>query len=292
MRRNFLILGLSFAFLSSGALAQENGLRDRSTIQPPTQQDLYCSGMVTTDHVSRNTQLVSGEEANYTITFSDGDYVYINKGSDKGVKAGDVFLVLRPLTNETYVQFFTWQDRLLHAMGQPWEDEGRVKVVVAHKKVSVAQVFDSCNYLQRGDVLLPYQERPVPQLKSEANFDRFAPPSGNKKAMIVAGKGFTMQAGTDSIVYVNLGASQGVKVGDYFRIYRYEDNGNSFVYQEPNFGISVEGYGSGPAHYPVKDLPREILGEGVVLRTSPNSSTVLITYSLKQIYGGDYCELE
>jgi hypothetical protein len=91
---------------------------------------------------------------------------------------------------------------------------------------------------------------------------------------------------------VNLGASQGVKVGDYFRIYRYEDNGNSFVYQEPNFGISVEGYGSGPAHYPVKDLPREILGEGVVLRTSPNSSVVLITYSLKQIYGGDYCEIE
>jgi len=292
MRRNILILGLSLAFLSSGTLAQENGLRDRATMPPPTQQDVYCSGMITTDHVSRDIQLVSGEEANYQITFSDGDYVYINKGSDKGVKAGDVFLVMRPITNETYVQFFTWQDRLLHAMGRPWEDEGRVKVVVAHKNVSIAQVFDSCNYLQRGDVLLPFQERPVPQLKSEANFDPFAPPSGNKKAMIVVGKGFTIQAGTNSIVYVNLGANQGVKVGDYFRVYRHEDNGNSFVYQTPDMGTSVEGFGAAPAHYAVKDLPREILGEGIVLRTTPNSSTVLITYSLKQIYGGDYCELE
>jgi len=242
--------------------------------------------------VSRNVQVVSGEEANYRLTFSDGDYVYINRGSDKGVKAGDVFLVMRPLDNVTHMQYFTWQDRLLHAMGQPWEDEGRLKVVVAHKNVSIAQVTDACNYLQRGDVVVPFEERPAPPLKQEANFDRFAPPSGKKKAMIVAGKNFAMESGANSIVYVNLGTNQGVKVGDYFRIFRREDNGNSLVYQTPNMGTEVEGFGAAPDHYSWKDLPREILGEGIVLRTSPNSSTVLITYSLKQIYEGDYCELE
>ena len=37
-------------------------------------------------------------------------------------------------------------------------------------------------------------------------------------------------------------------------------------------------------------LPREDVGEGVVLRTGPNSSTVLITFSLREIYPGDYVE--
>jgi len=292
MRRNILILGLSLAFLSAGALAQGNDLRNRPTAPTTTQQDLYCSGMFTSGHVSRAVQVVSGEEANYKVTFSDGDYVYINKGSDKGVKAGDVFLVMRPLDDDTHMQYFTWQDRLLRAMGQPWQDLGRLKVVVAHRKISIAQVTDACSYLQRGDVVLPFEERPAPPLKQEANFDRFAPPSGKKKAMIVAGKNFAMEAGANSIVYVNLGANQGVKVGDYFRIFRHEDNGNSLVYQTPNMGTAVYGFGAAPDHYSWKDLPREILGEGIVLRTSRNSSTVMITYSLKQIYEGDYCELE
>jgi len=292
MPRNILILGLSLAFLSSGAAAQQNSSQNGGTVPTTTQQDVYCSGMITTGHIPRSLEIVSGEGANYKVTFADGDYVYINKGSDKGLKPGDTFLVMRPLSNDTHVQFFTWQNRLLHAMGQPWEDEGRLKVVVVHKNVSIAQVTDACSYLQRGDAVLPFAERPVPQLKAEDNFDRFAPPSGKKKAMIVAGKNFAMQAATDSVVYVNLGANQGVKVGDYFRVFRYEDNGNSTVYQTPNMATAVYGFGAAPDHYSWKDLPREVLGEGIVLRTTPNASTVLITYSLKQIYDGDYCELE
>ena len=39
-------------------------------------------------------------------------------------------------------------------------------------------------------------------------------------------------------------------------------------------------------------VPREVLGEGVVLRTAPNSSTVLITFSEREIFAGDYVEME
>ncbi|MHB8525518.1 MAG: hypothetical protein ACYDD2_05090 [Candidatus Acidiferrales bacterium] len=292
MRKNFTILGLSLAFLCSGVAAQQNTRRNEATVPTTTQQDVYCSGMITTDHIPRSLEIVSGEGANYKVTFADGDYVYINKGSEKGLRPGDTFLVMRPLENDTHIQYFTWQNRLLHAMGQAWEDEGRVKVVITHKNVSIAQVTDACSYLQRGDVLLPFSQRPVPELKAENNFDRFAPPSGKKNAMIVAGKNFGMQAATDSVVYVNLGADQGVKVGDYFRVFRYDDNGNSMVYQTPGMATAVYGFGAAPDHFSWKDLPREVLGEGIVLRTTPNASTVLITYSLKQIYDGDYCELE
>jgi len=44
--------------------------------------------------------------------------------------------------------------------------------------------------------------------------------------------------------------------------------------------------------YQWNDLPRQVLGEGIVLRTGPNSSTVFLTTAREDIYIGDYVELE
>ena len=52
------------------------------------------------------------------------------------------------------------------------------------------------------------------------------------------------------------------------------------------------GFGSNPKHYAWNDLPREVLGEGIVLNVSPNSATVLVTVLRREIYSGDYVELE
>jgi hypothetical protein len=52
------------------------------------------------------------------------------------------------------------------------------------------------------------------------------------------------------------------------------------------------GFGSAPARYQWNELPREILGEGIVINVSRNSSTVAITHSTIEIYAGDYIEIE
>jgi len=44
--------------------------------------------------------------------------------------------------------------------------------------------------------------------------------------------------------------------------------------------------------YSWEGLPREILGEGIVLRVSGNTATVMITAVRREIYAGDYVELE
>lgn len=301
MRRNILMLALSLALLPVAAWGQQQ----KAALPLTTQRDIYCSGMVTTDSVARGTQLVSGEQSQYKITFDQGDYVYINRGTNKGVKVGDVFSVMRPVDDVTGIKiqplslnydydeaWFASQGRLLHDMGQMWEDEGRLKVVMAYPSMSIAQITDSCDFMQRGDVVEPFAERPVPELKSEVNFDRFAPPSGNKRGVIVIGKNFKSVSGTNDIVYVNLGSKQGLKVGDYVRFFRFQENGDSNVYQTPNMGTDVWGFGTASGHYSGKDLPREVLGEGIVLRATPNAATVLVTFSLREIYDGDYCELE
>jgi hypothetical protein len=294
MRPKVVLVGL-IASLSAAMAAAQTQTRPTT----PSPGELYCSGIVTTESVPKDTYVITGEQSNYKITFDEGDYVYINKGSSQGVRVGDEFLVIRPVEDSIKVDWTKWQTAILHKMGTVWEDEGRVKVVVAQSDVSIGQVEHSCEYLQRGDIALPFTARPVPQLKSEDNFDRFAPANGKSLAMVITGKTFQQQVGKNDIVYINLGADQGVKVGDYFRIFRYQGTEHELVYQTPRYAFDVEGvlgptYGFGrvPSKYNWSNVPREDLGEGIVLRTGPNSSTVLITFALREVFPGDYVELE
>jgi hypothetical protein len=236
------------------------------------------------------------------MTFQEGDFVYLNKGAGQGVKVGDEFSVVRPVADPTEIEWSKWQFALIRKLGTWWEDQGRVRVVVAQPDTSVAQVEHSCNWVQRGDIILPFKERPAPPLKAESNFDRFAPSSGKATAMVLVGKAFQEELGTDDVFFVNLGSAQGVKVGDYFRIFRYTGTEHETAYQTSRFAFNsdkeatiygrVYGFGSVPAKYKWDNTPREVLGEGIVLRTGPNSSTVLTTFSLREFWIGDYVELE
>jgi hypothetical protein len=117
--------------------------------------------------------------------------------------------------------------------------------------------------------------------------------------MVITGKAYQQQIGKNDIVYVNLGNSQGVKVGDYFRIFRYTGTQHETDYQTPRFAFDVDGdwgpvygFGAAPKKWDWNNTPREVLGEGVVLRTGPNSATVLVTFSKREMFAGDYVELE
>jgi hypothetical protein len=218
--------------------------------------------------------------------------VYINRGQDKGVRDGDRFTVLRPVKDPTDVPWFKWQDKLMKAMGTAYQDTGQVRVVNVQPKVSIAQVIFSCGFMQRGDVVQPYQDRPAPPYKDPAAFDHFAPVSGKPVAMVVSGTDFGLVYGKNSGMYVNLGTNQGVKVGDYFRIFRYQGSMAETVPQTAGYQYMLYGYGSAPSRYQWNDLPREVLGEGMVLSVSRNSSTVILTYSSSGVYAGDYVEIE
>jgi hypothetical protein len=251
-----------------------------------------CSGFVTDQKVPDEMRLISGEQSNYKITFSRGDRVYINRGQDKGVRVGDRFSVVRPYSDPTGVSWFKWQTKLMKAMGTAFMDAGQVRVVNVQPKVSIAEVTFSCGYMQRGDILQPYQDRPAPPFKDTEAFDRFAPVSGKPVAMVVSGTGFTQLYGKNHAIYVNLGNKQGVKVGDYFRIFRYQGSMAETVPQTKDYQYALYGFGSAPQRYSWNDLPREILGEGIVINVSNNSSTAVITYSKIEIYAGDYVEIE
>src|SRR5690242_2503016 len=264
-----------FVFVGSGICLAQTG-------PGPTQagySTVYCSGFVTDQKVPDATRLVSGEQSNVKIVFSRGDYVYINRGQEKGVRVGDRYSVVRQESDPLEVNWFKWQAKLLKAMGTHYLDAGQLRVVDVQPKTSIAEITLSCDYMQRGDIVIPFQERPAPAFKESAPFDHFAPVSGKPVAMIVEGREHQQAAGAGSTVFVNLGTEKGVRVGDYFRIFRYQGTLAETAPQTKDNQDRIYGFGGTPTRYSWNDLPRELLGEGIVLNVSRNSSTVLITFS-------------
>jgi hypothetical protein len=277
----------TFVFAGAGICSAQSVATTQTSFS-----NVYCSGFVTDQRVPDGTRLVSGEQSNVKILFSRGDYVTINRGQDKGVRVGDRYSVVRAEADPADVNWFKWQAKLLKAMGIHYLDAGHLRIVNVQSKTATAEVTFSCDYMQRGDIVLPFQERPEPTFKDAGTFDHFAPISGKPVAMVVQSKDYQQSAGQGNTVYVNLGTEKGVKVGDYFRIFRYQGTLAEMAPQTKDFQDRLYGFGSSPGRYKWNDLPREVLGEGLVINVSRNASTMFITFSSEDIYTGDYVEIE
>jgi hypothetical protein len=292
MRGKWVSLGLVLSIGLMGALAAGVAAAQAPPRTTVDKSAMNCSGEITSAPISRDSYVISGEKSITKIVFADHDLLYINRGADKGVNIGDRYRVVRPVTDDLKEQWFRGQFELIRALGQNWTDLGVVTVVHVGPKVSTAEITSNCAYIQRGDIILPFVERPAPPLKQNASIvDPFAPTSG-KTGMVVTTKIMGEVAGMNDIVYVNLGSAQGLQIGSYVRLFRHQGNGTDENYQDKGTEYKMYGFGSAPEIYTWEGLPREILGEGIVLRVSNNTATVMITAIRREIYVGDYVEVE
>jgi len=283
MRGTWIVFALAVVLL--GGIAAGQGPQ-RTNVDPSV---MYCSGIATSEPLHGGGNIISGEDSNALVGFALNDLVYINRSA---ARVGDEYLVVRPVSDLLEEPWFQSQPQLMRAMGQVWADLGRIRVVHSDAKVSTARVVSSCSFMQRGDILLPFVERPGPPLKLDGlQVDPFAPVSG-KTGMIVTTKTFNEAAGVGSVVYVNLGSSQGVRVGSYLRVFREQGRREELAYNTPGYVDQLYGFGSSPERYTWEGLPREIEGEGIVVRTSGNAASLLITAVRREIYVGDYVEIE
>lgn len=75
-------------------------------------------------------------------------------------------------------------------------------------------------------------------------------------------------------------------------MFRYEGTRIETVAQVKGTAYKAYGFGSTPVAYEWNNVPRQVVGEGIVLRTGPNSSTVMLTTVREEVFAGDYVELE
>jgi hypothetical protein len=145
-------------------------------------------------------------------------------------------------------------------------------------------------------------------------FDRFLPATGQLNGRIIMAKDFDSQLGTGGKVYLNIGANQGLKVGDFVRAERSFDA----VSRDPNDSLSFNASIVDPnqAHQPtlvansgfnfmpgfmnrpsgpevhISQMPRKAIGEIEIIGTTPTTATGMIVFALEPVYVGDRVELD
>ncbi len=275
-----------------------------SAQQQTTDTESYCSGFFTTEPLENGLHLPqedglkvlgsedAGEKNEYTVR----DFLYLNHGRDALATPGGLYLLVRPVLDFQRDEAFAGQRELLEQMGSLYAEIGRIEVKILHPESATVEVLGSCEPVLTGDIAIPLDGRPPLDLKSPKETDRFAPSSGKAIGTLVAGKELDRTLGEGKIGYVNIGSNDGVTAGSYLRIVRYYSGGLSEDFENAvrNYSSTDIGWGSAqPLTVEQRaTLPREVLGEMVVLSARPGSATALITYSRKDVIVGDGVELE
>jgi len=272
-------------------------------VQTPTNADINCGGFVNKELVPNSKFVAGGLESPNTTKYATNDTVFL---AGQGYQTGQQYEIVRELVDPNQYELFAGQRSMLKAMGQPYSELGRVRVVDTRGKMAVARVEFSCEPMVPGDIAMPYVERPTVAFHLPERFDRFLPNNGKASGRIVLAKDFDLLLGTGSKIYMNVGANQGVKVGDYFRAVRsYEadlrDPVDSLSFKASTaedtqkYPPSIEGHmftkTKGPSIH-VADMPRRAVGEIVVINTTPTTATGMIVFALEDVHVGDNVELD
>ena len=272
-------------------------------VATPTASDLYCAGFVSKKVESKDKYVTGGLESPFTSQYGTGETIFLH---GKGYEAGQEFTVVRELKDPNRYELFAGQWAALNAAGQPYAEVGRVKIVDTRSKTAVGQLEFSCDDVLPGDYVIPFAEKPASAFHVPMRFDRFAPASGQVNGRIILAKDFDSQLGTGGKVYLNIGANQGLKIGDFVRVERSfsavsHDPVDSLSFYtnaiEPTQAhqpIMHPGFmekASGPVIHP-EDMPRKAVGEIEIIGTTPTTATGMVVFALEPVYVGDRVELD
>jgi len=272
-------------------------------VQMPTYADVYCAGFINKQSLPDANYVEGGLQTPGTTKFVRGDVVYL-KGS--GYTLGAQYEIIRALRDINEYEMFPGQRKLLKATGQPYEEIGRVRVVDTRSKAAIALIEYSCDPINPGDTAIPFAEKSMVAFHPPLRFDRFLPAGNRLSGRIVMGKDFDSQLGTGHKLYINVGANQGVKVGDFFRATRsydadLRDPVDSLSFKAalaedtqkkvPSVDPNMFTKSNGPVIH-VRDLPRRAVGEIVIIGVTPTTATGMIVFAMEDVHAGDDVELD
>jgi len=307
-----LVASAGWALLTANAAAQNAPDRTAPTsvsfpterVQTPTYADLYCAGFINKQLLPNANFVAGGLQTPNTTKFVNNDIVYL---AGSGYSAGAEYEVIRELRDINEYEVYPGQGRLMKAAGQPYAEIGRVKVIDTRSRSAIAQIEYSCDPINPGDLVIPFAEKPTIVFHAPLRFDRFLPASDRLQGRIVLGKDFDSVLGTGMKVYMNVGANQGVKIGDYFRAVRnytadLENPVDSLSFKastaedtqkrQPSIDPPMFSYSTGGPVVHVRDLPRRAVGEIVVIGVTPTTSTGMIVFALEDVHAGDGVEVD
>jgi len=329
---NFKALLLSLALLPAGAFAINAQEPPRPTVIVPTANQpqriadrtrLYCAGYIRTQKLSHMPEIVGAVEEQEQRRYSDRDIVYINEGSQQGIREGQIFQIIRPRGDVKGVH-----REKIGFLGTYIQEVGQLQVFKVRENSSAAQITFTCDAALLGDLLAPVPDRESPLQRTDANLDVFADPSGKQTGRLMMAKDNREMVTSNDIVYIDLGSEDQVKPGDYLTVYRELGTGtithidNEEIarnraggFQSDSFrggGIGLQanrakdktGFVNAEGRYRYRPIttrevkrhrplmPRKIVGEIVVIDVQLRTATAIITRVAGEVHTGDWVEIQ
>ncbi len=197
-------------------------------------------------------RLIRSEYTQAGLVF--GDIIYINKGTENNIREGDTFLAFRPLREIRHP--FTSE-----VLGTQVAILGRLRIKTQEAGISSARIVKSYNYMEIGNPIMAVSELSLPLTKPlVGNSQSYGFKVGNQLVgHIIADRDNRQQLSFGDIVFLDVGAAQGVQPADNFIVYREIGEG----------------------------FPKESIGRVTVLGARKNTSTALVTESSKPIEIGE-----
>jgi hypothetical protein len=264
--------------------------------------DVYCTGYISDAMPSTDLRIVGAEQENMKVTFAQGDVVFLNRGRGAGIQPGAAYFIIRPLGE--FKHPFTKKK-----MGVYVREVGLLRVLEVHDQTATAQILVSCDTVEFGDLLKPYEEIAPPIARDARPLPRYSEGSNETKGQIIMSPGFHEQLSANRVVFVDLGRQQNVQPGDYFTIYRQTGPGEGLtktpkdnVVQKRDKDFGSDRFHGGeyaiqatnkPLEKIMKErppIPRRVLGEMIVLKVENHTCVAMITRTTAEVTIGDFVE--
>jgi LysM repeat protein len=230
-----------------------------AALGPVTEElSLQCAMYIVQDREDESLYLVGSEQGADKMALSERDIVYLNKGSNAGVKAGDLYTL-------HHVAYPVRHPVSGKKLGTKIETTGWVKVILVQEDTACAVIEQACLDVHAGDYLKPFEKVNVPMVVRRAPAECCEPANGKVARHVVDLQDDATIAGTGQFVTIDAGTDDGVAPGNVFAVYR--------------------------VIYPSVPTPRDAVGEATVISVRDRTATAKVTYSAKEITVGDQVEL-
>jgi hypothetical protein len=230
-----------------------------AALAPVTEElSLQCAQYVLSDREDESLYVLGSELGGDKMALSERDIVYLNKGSNAGVKAGDLYTL-------HHVAYPVRHPSSGKKLGTKIETTGWLKVILVQEDTACAVIEQSCLDIHAGDYLKPFEKVNVPMVVRRAPAECCAPANGKIARHVVDLQDDATIAGTGQFLTIDAGTDDGVAPGNVFSVYRII--------------------------YPSVPTPRAPLGEATVVSVRDRTATAKVTYSKYEIMVGDEVEL-
>jgi hypothetical protein len=242
--------------------------------------DIRCSGFI----ARRDTKpdyFIANQEDEAKVGLTEGDLVYLNRGRENGhVEPGTEYSIIvregevrHPITH--------------NFVGHYYKRLGTVKLLAAQDHTAIAAISMACDEIRTGYDLVPLLVTSL-AATSPPPFNRAEPLDPDKPSGYIVRNADNMRrVGTGYLVDIDLGFEDGVKPGDFLKIYlpthhydKYRKLDYDYEWDNRRFQSPRERRDRS------LDFPARIIGQLVVLAAEKHTATAKIIYALREIEVG------